>query len=148
LLSSSVFPTRDSIPRRQNQSCRIVGDLAAGDAVAQSTAGDLELRPYLVDSRLPLPPRPAAAAAGSSAATGLAWSGDPSTRTCHDLFLLVSLAADLRAVVRLRNPIHGWVRFGSSSSLPSALRTSLAEARARFGCRKTFWSSSEPPCPR
>lgn len=41
----SFFPpprTRDSaVPRRQNQSCRIVGDLSAGDAVTQRNSGTL-----------------------------------------------------------------------------------------------------------
>lgn len=53
--------TRDSaVPRRQNQSCRIVGDLSAGDAVTQRNSGTLCLNYFffLVERRLvhrPLP---------------------------------------------------------------------------------------------
>jgi hypothetical protein len=85
--------TRDSaVPRRQNQSCRIVGDLSAGDAVTQRNSGTLCLN-YFFSRGEASRSSSSSSCRPCGAATGLAWSGDPSTRTCHDLFLLASVTA-------------------------------------------------------
>ncbi|GJN37783.1 hypothetical protein PR202_gb26772 [Eleusine coracana subsp. coracana] len=65
------------ILRRQNQSCRNVGDLAAGEGLYREPVG-LALKPSVVEGRLP-PLLPSSLPCCNWAV--LAWSGDPSTRT-------------------------------------------------------------------
>ncbi|TVU46977.1 hypothetical protein EJB05_06551, partial [Eragrostis curvula] len=101
--------------RRQNQSPRlIVGDLAAGEVLYSQTGG-LVLRSSLVERLFPpfLPP---------SAATRLAWSGDPSTRAAPGTIpsfpcRWLKIPA-LRGVVPQPNPVPSMVGFDLIRLLP------------------------------
>ena len=112
-----------------------------------------------------------------SAATGLAWSGDPSTRTCHDLFLTVPVTPPRGCLdgllwglafsqPNLNLPLSpfSWLRIcllwcvrrpATQSWLgsiwfasSSALKISSTEVLAQFGCPEAFRVQVEPPCPK